>query len=186
MKKAFPVILMVIGLAFLVGGTYTVVRGFDARNEVRAELLRQNIVTPEDASIPNAQVTDATTAKAMADIIDVHSREITGDRSYAELGRYMTPDGGDTSDEALALKNDQGEPVANPIRDVMFQASTLRTSLYTSVMAFNIADLVVGLGLAIAVLGFAVGGLGVVLASLAIPSVARRFHVQPVVEPPAA
>lgn len=185
MKKAFPIFLMIIGLAFLVGGTYTVLRGFDAREQVKDELLAQNIVTPEDASIPNVQVTNASTAQAMADIIDVHSREITGGRSYAELGRYLTPDGGDTSDETLALKNDEGQPVPNPVRDVALTASTLRTSLYTSVMAFNVSDLVIGLGLAIAVLGFAIGGLGVVLASLAIPSVARRFHVQPVVAPPA-
>jgi hypothetical protein len=186
MKRIFPIVLMIIGLAFLVGGSYTVLRGFDAREQVKDELIAQDIVTPEDASIPNVQVRDAATAKAMADIIDVHSREITGDRSYAELGRYLTPDGGDTSDEALALKDSEGNPVANPIRDVMFTATTLRTSLFTSMMAFNVADLVIGLGLAIAVLGFAVGGIGVVLASLAIPSVARRFHVQPVVAPPAA
>lgn len=185
MKKVFPIILMIIGLAFLVGGTYTVLRGFDARQQVQDELAAQNIVTPDDASIPGVPVSDAATAKSMADIIDVHSREITGDRSYAELGRYLTPDGGDTSDEALALKDDEGNPVPNPVRDVALTASTLRSSLYTTIMAFNVSDLVIGLGLAIAVLGFAVGGLGVVLASLAIPSVARRFHVQPVVVPPA-
>jgi hypothetical protein len=186
MKKLFPIILMIIGLAFLVGGSYTVLRGFDAREQVKDELAAQAIVTPDDASIPGVPVSDAATAKSMADIIDVHSREITGGRSYAELGRYLTPDGDDTSDEALALKDSEGNPVANPVRDLALTASTLRTSLYTTVMAFNVADLVIGLGLAIAVLGFAVGGIGVVLASLAIPSVARRFHVRPLAAPPAA
>ena len=32
-------------------------------------------------------------------------------------------------------------------------------------------------------LGVVVGGVGVVLASLAIPALARRFHVEPVVAP---
>lgn len=180
MKKAFPIVLMVIGLAFVVGGTYTVFRGLDARDQVREELLAQNIVTPEDASIPNTQVTDAATAESMADIINVHSREATGDRSYAELGRFLTPDGGDTSDEAEALKDSEGNPVPNPVREVAFTASALRTSLYASILAFNVADLVVGLGVAIVVLGLAVGGIGVALAALAIPSWARRFHVEPV------
>lgn len=180
MKKAFPIILMAIGIAFLAGGIYTVTRGFDARAQVRKELLAQNIVTPEDASIPNVQVTDAATAEAMADIIDVHSREATGDRTYAEIGRFLTPDGGDTSDESEALTDADGNPIANPVRNVAFTASALRTSLYASILAFNVADLVVGLGVAIVVLGFAVGGIGVALAALAIPALARRFRVEPI------
>jgi hypothetical protein len=180
MKKIFPIALVVIGVAFLVGGIYTVTRGLDARSQVREELLAQNIVTPEDASIPNVQVTDAATAQAMADIIDVHSREATGDRSYAEIGRFLTPEGGDTNDETAALTDSEGNPIANPVRNVAFTASALRTSLYASILAFSVADLVMGLGVAIVVLGFAVGGVGVALAALAIPSLARRFHVEPV------
>ena len=72
-----------------------------------------------------------------------------------------------------------GRPVANPLRNVAFQASSLRTSLLTSVMAFNVADLVLGLGLMIAVTGLAVGGLGVALAGLAIPAFAKKVHVYP-------
>jgi len=123
MKKAFPVALMLIGLVFLAAGAYTVVRGIDARADVRDELEAQNIVTPEDASIPNAAVVDAATAQSMADIIGVHADEATGGRSYAELGRYLTPDGGDTSDEAEALKDEAGNPVPNPLRNVAFHPS---------------------------------------------------------------
>jgi hypothetical protein len=184
MKKIFPVLLVLVGLAFLVGGGYTVARGIDAKDQVRAELVRQDIVTTPDARIPNVKVTDAETAQVMADVIQKHVNEITGGRSYAELGRYLTADGkGDTSDENLAMKDKDGNLVPNPIRDVALTASTLRTGLYTSIMAFNVADLVIGLGLAFAVIGFAVGGVGVALAALAIPSLGRRFHVQPVAAP---
>lgn len=180
MKKIFPVALVIIGLLFLVGGTYTVVRGLDAKAQVRAELLAQDITTPEDASIPNVQVTDATTAKAMADVIAKHADEITGGKSYAELGRFLAADGkGDTNDEALALTDSQGNPVANPVRDLALTASTLRTGLYTSVMAFNVADLVIGLGLAIAVIGLAFGGIGIRLGALPSAALARRLAVQP-------
>ena len=51
-------------------------------------------------------------------------------------------------------------------------------------MAFNVADLVVGLGAMIVVLGLAVGGIGVALGGLAIPSPARRIHVEPIVSNP--
>ena len=181
MKKAFPIGLMIIGLAFLVGGVYTVTRGLDAKDKVQTQLVAQAITTPEDASIPNVPVNDAASAESMADIIGVHALEVGGGRTYAEFGRYLTPDGGDTSDEALALKDEAGNPVANPVRNVLFQASSLRTSLYTSVMAFNVADLVIGLGVMILVLGIAVGGVGIALGALAIPTLGRKLHVEPIV-----
>jgi hypothetical protein len=186
MKKTFPILLVIVGLAFLAGGTYTTVRGFDAKAQVRAELLAQNITTPEDAAIPNARVDDAATADAMADIIGVHAREATGGQTYAEMGRFLAADGGDTSDEEAALKDEAGNPVPNPLRNVAFQASSLQTSLHTSHMAFNVADLVIGLGVLIAVVGLAIGGIGVALGALAIPALARRFRVEPVVARTAA
>jgi hypothetical protein len=181
MKKLFPIALMIFGLVFVAAGIFTAAKGYDAKNQVRTELLAQNITTTPDASIPNARVQDAATATSMANIIDHHAREATGGRTYAEMGRFLALDGkGDTSEETLALKDANGQPVANPLRDVAFQASALRTSLFTSVMAFNVADLVVGLGLMIVVLGVAVGGIGLALGGLAIPALGRRFHVQPV------
>lgn len=180
MKKAFPVALMLIGLVFLAAGVYTVTRGFDAKDKVGDELAAQKIVTPDDASIPGVPVVDAATAESMADIIGFHASEATGGRTYAEMGRFLAADGGDTSDEELALKDDEGNPIANPLRNVAFQASSLRTSLYTSVMAFNVADLVIGLGVAFAALGFAIGGVGVALGGLAIPALGRRLHVEPI------
>lgn len=162
MKKLFPIALIALALILGVAGVYTITRGFDAKDQVRAELLAQNITTPEDASIPNARVDDPETAEAMADIIGVHALEITGGRTYAEMDRD------------------------DPARATAFNATALRTSLYTSVMAFNVADLVVGIGAMLIALAFAVGGVGVALGGLAIPSFARRLHVNPVaVENPA-
>jgi len=180
MKKAFPIALLIFGLVFAASGIYMVSQGLDAKNQVRSELLAQNITTTPDAAIPNVQVQDARTAKAMADIIDHHSREATGGKTYSEMGRFLAVGGGDTSDEALALKDATGQPVSNPLRNVAFQATSLRTSLYTSVMAFKVAELVTGLGLMVILLGLAIGGVGVALAGLAFPAFARRMHVEPV------
>jgi len=182
MKKVFPILLMVLGVVFLAAGAYTTFRGYDAKEQVKDELLAQNITTPEDASIPNARVDDPRTAQSMADIIDKHALESTGGLTYSEMGRFAVASGdpAGTSDPEEALKGADGKPVANPLRNVAFQASTLRTSLYTSIMAFNVADLVMGLGLMIAVTGIAVGGLGFALAGLAIPTLARKVHVDPV------
>jgi hypothetical protein len=186
MKKAFPILLMVAGLVFAGAGVYTMYRGFDAKDQVKTELVAQNITTTPDAQEiagvePGLLVNNAARARAMAEIIDTHAREATGDLTYSELGRFMAANGdpAGTSDEAAALKGADGKPVANGVRNTAFQAAALRTSLYTSVMAFNVADLVVGLGLMIVVLGFAVGGVGVALGGLAIPSLAKKVHVDP-------
>jgi hypothetical protein len=182
MKKLFPLSLILIGIVFLGAGAYTVSRGFDAKDQVRAELLAQDITTTPDAAIPNARVKSAATAEAMADIIDVHAREATGGLTYSEMGRFLAANGdaGGTNDEKAAVLGNDGKPVANPMRNVAFQASSLRTSLYTSVMAFNVADLVVGLGAMILVLGVAVGGMGFALAGLAFPALAKKVHVEPI------
>ena len=182
MKKLFPIMLIVLGVVFAGAGAYTVNRGFDAKDQVKTELVAQNITTPDDASIPGVQVNSVATARSMADIIDTHAREGSDGLTYSQLGRFMAANGdvAGTSDEALALKDDSGKPVPNALRNTAFQASSLRTSLYTSVMAFEIGNLVIGLGLMILVLGFAVGGLGVALGGLVIPSLAKRVHVDPV------
>jgi hypothetical protein len=179
-KKAFPIALIVVGMVLIGAGIYTVYRGYDARNQVETELMAQNITTPEDASIPNARVRDAETAQAMADIIAVHADEATEGRTYAELGRFLAVDGGDTNDEAEAVLGADGRPVPNPLRATAFQASALQTSLYTSILAFNVADLVAGLGAVVIVLGVATSGVGIALAGLVIPGLARRFHLEPV------
>lgn len=182
MKKLFPIALMFLGVVFVAASAYTVNRGFDAKDQVRAELLAQNITTPEDASIPNARVDDPATARSMADIIDVHARKSTSGLTYSEMGRFMAKSGdpAGTNVDTDAVVGNDGKPVANPLRNVAFQASALRTSLYASIMAFNVADLVVGLGLMLLALGVAIGGVGVALVGLAIPALARKVHVDPV------
>ncbi|HEX5613910.1 MAG TPA: aromatic ring-opening dioxygenase LigA [Acidimicrobiia bacterium] len=163
MKKLFPILLVVLGVVFIGASAYTVTRGFDAKDQVRDELIAQDITTPEDASIPNARVDDPATAKSMADIINKHSLEATGGKTYAQLDRE------------------------DPNRPTALTAANLRTSLYTSVMAFNVSDLVIGVGLMIGVLGVALAGVGIALGALVIPSLARRAHVHPVIdEVPAA
>jgi hypothetical protein len=186
MKKAFPIMLMVLGLVFVGAGGYTMFRGFDAKDQVRDELIAQNITTPEDASMPGVLVDSPATAQSMADIINHHALDSTGGLTYSELGRFMTADGdpAGTSNPDEAVTDASGNPVSNPVRNVAFQASALRTSLYTSVMAFNVGDLVIGLGLMIGVLGLAVGGLGVALGGLAIPKMAAKLHVDPVAAHP--
>jgi hypothetical protein len=99
------------------------------------------------------------------------------------MGKFQnkqnTPVG--TNNEADAVKDANGKPVSNNLRNTALTAANLRTSLYSSIMAFNVADLVMGLGLMIIVLGFATAGLGVALGALSIPKLGYKLHVEPLV-----
>ena len=185
MKKLFPILLIALGVAFLGAGGYASYRGFDARDQVRTELVAQNITTPDDASMPGVLVDDVASAKSMAAIIDTHARESSDGLTYAQMGRFMTPNGdpAGTNVEAEAVVGGDGRPVANPMRNSAFQASALRTSLFSSVMAFEVATLVIGIGALLVALGFAIGGVGIALAGLALPKLARYLHVEPVALP---
>ena len=121
---------------FFIAGPYMAYRGFDARAQVRAELRAENIVTPEDASIPNARVEDARTAQAQADIIKEHTLKATGGKTYAQLER------------------------TDPARATAFQGDMLRTALLSSVLAWNVANLVIGLGALVFALGLVLAAIG--------------------------
>ena len=51
-------------------------------------------------------ITTGAQARAFADIMEFHTLEATEGKRYAEMGRFLTPSGEDTSDEALAAKTE--------------------------------------------------------------------------------
>jgi hypothetical protein len=122
-------ILFAAAIGFVAAGSYTVVRGWDARGEVHDQLVAQRITTPEDASIRNAPVDDAATAKAQADVIQKHALEATGGKTYAQMDRE------------------------DPARQTAFTASALRTSLMAAVLAWETANLAMGFGAFVAGIG---------------------------------
>jgi hypothetical protein len=144
---------IVLGVAFIAGGLYMVSEGRSAKDEVRDAIVRENIVTSEDASIPNVPVTNAATAKAQAQAIEAHTLKTTGGETYATVDRYVAADGvGTTSDKEQALIVD-GNPVPNPARNTAFQGAALRTSLNLAVMGFKVSDLVIGMGFFMVAIG---------------------------------
>jgi hypothetical protein len=145
---------IVLGVAFIAGGLYMVSEGRTAKDEVRDAIVRENITTSEDASIPNVQVNSAATAKAQAEAIEAHTLKTTGGETYATVDRYIAADGvGTTSNKEEALLGPDGNPVANPARNTAFQGAALRTSLNLAVMGFKVSDLVIGMGFLMVAIG---------------------------------
>jgi hypothetical protein len=137
---------ILFGLVLLGAGLYMVREARIAHNDVRDTLASERIVTSEDADIPLVAVTGPNEAKAQADAIKAHVMAITGGKTYAELDR------------------------ADPNRNTYMQSVTLRTALMESYMAFKVADLVLGVGIIVALLGGSHVVLGVYLGIVTAPA----------------
>jgi hypothetical protein len=110
-------------------GVIFLVAGVATAVVVRNQLSDEHIVTTEDACLPNRDVTGPLTAYCMAQVIEKHSREATDGLTYAQL------------------------PRDDPRREVAMQASFLRSSLYTSVLAFGVAAMSMAMGLLFVLIG---------------------------------
>jgi hypothetical protein len=77
----------------------------------------------------------------------------TTDETQAAKNASDQPIRGWTSDAKLAATDANGKPVENSLRNTAKDSAFLRTSLGVAVMGFKVSDLVVGLGLFMAVMG---------------------------------
>lgn len=181
--KLFPKVVILIGIVFALAGLVTAGTGIYIRSFVGQQLASQNITTPDDASIPNAQVNSISTVLSMADIIQHHAAASSDGLSYAEMGRFAieSDDPAGTSNADEALKDANGSPVSNRARDTQLTAAGLVTSLSLSAMALGASYGAILLGLAFALLGIVVTGLGYALLGLITPAVAEKFGLHPVV-----
>lgn len=125
-----------VGLLVMIAGIVLVVAGGTTWFVVRDQLVAENITISEDAAMFAGQTVDGPVdAYVQADVINKHALEASGGLTYAEL--------------------DQDDPV----RATVMNASFLRSSLFTSVIAFGVAALAAGLGLLFLLLGWALRAL---------------------------
>lgn len=127
---------ILFGVVLVGAGAFMVYEGRAAHDDVRDALADERIITSEDAEIPLAQVDSAAEAKAQADVIRKHALEASGGKTYAEMDRD------------------------DPARATYLNSVTLRTALMESYMAFKTADLVVGVGVIVGLLGLSHVALG--------------------------
>ncbi|WP_345802344.1 aromatic ring-opening dioxygenase LigA [Microbacterium sp. AZCO] len=121
------------GIIGIVIGALLIIVGIIAWIGVTAQLTAENITIPDDAAaFQGQQVTGPFTAYVQADVINKHALEASGGKTYAEL--------------------DQDDPV----RATVMQASFLRASLFTSVVAYGVALFAVGVGVIAILFGWAI------------------------------
>ncbi|HUG87973.1 MAG TPA: hypothetical protein VMP42_04325 [Actinomycetota bacterium] len=163
-------VLILFGIGAIVLGTL----GF---MEVRDTIARENITaTPDVEEIgvnlePGQQITTGGEAKEFAEIIRTHALSATGDRPYAEIGRYLTETGEETNDEAAAATDESGRPMENPTRNIWITATAFTTALNTAYLAEQIALFTIVMGAALLLTG--IGFLVLTMAALRGPEVVR-------------
>jgi hypothetical protein len=182
--RLFPKMVIVVGIAFALSGLVVAGAGIYIRTFVGQQLAAQNITTPEDASIPNAPVDGIATALSMANIIQHHAAGSSNGLTYAQMGRFTVASGdpAGTNNADQALKDANGNPVANAARNTQLTAASLVTALSLSAMALGASYGAMALGVGFTVLGIVVAGLGYALLGLITPAVAQRFGLQPIAQ----
>lgn len=138
----------IVGMLSLIAGIIMIVAGGITYAAVSSQLAAENIVVPDDAAfLAGDKVDGPFSAYSQADIINHHALEASEGKTYAELGALSGKAKAD-GDEELAAKY-QGQ------RDTVMTASFLRASLFTSVLAFGVSALVIGLGIMFGLIGWA-------------------------------
>lgn len=120
-----------LGLVSILIGLLMVLAGGVTWGMVSAKLAAENITVSKDAPMfAGAKVTGPLEAFVQADVIAGHALKATGGKSYAELAQD------------------------DPLRQTAMTASFLRSSLFTSVIAFGVALFAIGVGVLAIVLGW--------------------------------
>jgi ABC-type sugar transport system permease subunit len=124
MRKTASMVAIVVGIVMAVAGVVTWV-------VVSSTLSEQKIVVADDANcLAGDEVDGPFSAYCQADVIDQHTKNITGGLTYAELDRE------------------------DPNRATAMDSAFLQASLFTSVVAFGVAFMAFGVGIVLALIGF--------------------------------
>ena len=169
------------GIVLIAFGVAAIYMGVSGRNVVRDSIAEQKITaTPDAAEITNGKlepgqpIKTGADARAFADVMEFHALEATEGQRYAEMGRFLTSSGEQTSDEAEAAKTPDGRPVENGLRNLWVTETALTTALNMAYMAEQLAlfGIVVGVALLLSGIGFIVLAVGGALRRRTEPSTA--------------
>lgn len=121
-----------IALLLMLAGLVMVAAGAATWFTVQSQLADERITVSEDADwFAGDKIDGPLTAYSEAQVIEKHALEASGGKTYAELDRE------------------------DPARATVMNGSFLRASLFTSVVSFGIAAMAAGLGVVIALIGYA-------------------------------
>ena len=142
--KPSSVLVIIIGIVLIVGGIWAI--SFTYYN-----VARENIVTPDDASVPNQPVRGPWTLYSEADIIREHTLDSTGGKTFAEMPRQIPK----VDQDGNPVLGEEGKAVMAPntARDIWITATTLITALDLGIISYAFSGLALLLGLILILIG---------------------------------
>ena len=179
MRKWFAYGGIAASVVLVAFGAGAIAIGASGYNEVRDDIAAQKITATPDAKelsggklTPGQRINTGADAKAFAEVMQHHALAATDGKVYAEMGRFLTPGGKDTDDEALAAKTPEGQPVENGARNLWVTETALTTALNTSFFAERVAWFSIAMGAALLLtgIGFLVLTLGGALGVVTLPT----------------
>ena len=125
-------VLRTLGIIVIVAGAVFTVAGVATWFVVQDQLKDEHITVSDDAAhFAGDPVDGPFTAYAQANVIEKHGLAASDGLTYAQLDKD------------------------DPRRDTVMTASFLRSSLFTSVVAFGVAAFAVGIGIVLVIIGVA-------------------------------
>lgn len=140
------IMAVVVGLGGVLGGSFGVWYTYD-------QAVAQNVVTPDDAVIPETPVRGPFTMWAQSDIITHHMLESTGGLYYAEMDREVPQ----VDEAGEVVLDENGEPVMvpNELRSSWLNATALTTALGLGIVSYALSAFAIVTGLTLVVVGYA-------------------------------
>ena len=130
MRRTAYISSLILGVLLILGGLTTWVM-------VTSELSEENITVSDDAScLAGDEVNGPFSAYCQALVIEEHALDATGGLTYAEMDRE------------------------DPLRQVAMNASFLRASLFTSVVAYGVAAMAGLMGIVFILIGLGMRDVG--------------------------
>lgn len=149
----------VLGILTIIAGVIFVIAGAVTWGAVSANLAAEKItVSPDAAHFGNQAVNSPWTAWYQADIIRHHSLKASNNLTYAELGAAITAKQNDLKSQGMSaddIAKNTDVVTLQGQRTTVMTGSFLRSSLFTSVIAFGIAVFAFGVGVVSLIVGWA-------------------------------
>jgi hypothetical protein len=140
------IVALVVGIGSVAGGIFGAWYTYD-------QAAAQNVVTPDDAAIPDTPVRGPFTMWAQSDIITHHQLENTDGLYYAEMEREVPQ-----LDEAgQPVLDEAGEQVMvpNEARASWINATALTTALGLGIVSYALSAFAIFVGVTLVLAGYA-------------------------------
>jgi hypothetical protein len=140
------IVALVVGIGSVAGGVFGAWYTYD-------QAAAQNVVTPDDAAIPETAVRGPFTMWAQSDIITHHQLENTDGLYYAEMDREVPQL--DEAGQPVLDENGEQVMVPNEARASWINATALTTALGLGIVSYALSAFAIFVGVALALAGYA-------------------------------